>query len=137
MHLNRKLATRVLVVDDLVAAAESLEALLTINGYVVKCAHDGKSALRLAEAMTPAVVVLDIGLPDMTGYELARSLRETCACARSVLIALSGYGQEEHIRRATEAGIDHYLVKPAELSTLLNLISTAGPEVDDDIAATQ
>ncbi|MFM0024548.1 response regulator [Paraburkholderia azotifigens] len=138
VHLNRRLATRVLVVDDLVAAAESLEALLTINGYVVKCAHDGKSALRLAEAMTPAVVVLDIGLPDMTGYELARSLRETRACARSVLIALSGYGQEEHIRRAKEAGIDHYLVKPADLSALLNLISTAGPEVDDDgIAATR
>ncbi|BFG81349.1 hypothetical protein PTKU46_93830 [Paraburkholderia terrae] len=138
VHLNRRLATRVLVVDDLVAAAESLETLLTINGYVVKCAHDGKSALRLAEAMTPAVVVLDIGLPDMTGYELARSLRETGACARSVLIALSGYGQEEHIRRATEAGIDHYLVKPADVPALLNLISTAGPQADDEgIAATQ
>ena len=138
VHLNRKLATRVLVVDDLVAAAESLEALLTINGYVVECAHDGRSALRLAQAMTPAVVVLDIGLPDMTGYELARALRETGACARSVLIALSGYGQEEHIRRAAEAGIDHYLVKPADLSALLNLVSTADAEVDDDgIAATQ
>ncbi|AMV45339.1 response regulator [Paraburkholderia caribensis] len=132
VHLNRRLATRVLVVDDLVASAESLEALLTIHGYVVKCAYDGKSALRLAESMTPDVVVLDIGLPDMTGYELARSLRETSACAQSMLIALSGYGHDEHIRRAMDAGIDHYLVKPADLSVLLNLITTASPEVDGD-----
>jgi CheY-like chemotaxis protein len=132
VHLNRRVATRVLVVDDLVASAESLEALLTIHGYVVRCAHDGESALRLAEAMTPDVVVLDIGLPDMTGYELARSLRETSACAQSLLIALSGYGQEEHIRRATEAGVDHYLVKPADPSALLDLITTAGQEIDGD-----
>jgi len=126
VYLNRKGAKRVLIVDDLVAAAESLQALLTIHGCSVQCAHTGESALQAAEAMSPDVVVLDIGLPDMTGYHLARALRGTQACSRALLIALSGYGQEENIRRATEAGVDHYLVKPADPSTLLELFRGGG-----------
>ncbi|SIT35905.1 Histidine kinase [Paraburkholderia piptadeniae] len=123
VHLNRKAATRVLVVDDLVASAESLEALLAIHGYVVNCAIDGESALRAAADMRPDVVVLDIGLPDMTGYELARRLRQESACPGALMIALSGYGQEENVRRAMEAGVDHYLVKPADPSSLLDLLA--------------
>lgn len=137
VYLNRRGAKRVLIVDDLVAAAESLQALLTIHGCVVQCAHDGTSALRTAEAMSPDVVVLDIGLPDMTGYELARSLRETDTCANALLIALSGYGQEEHVRQATQAGVDHYLVKPADPSTLLELITAGGQGLEGEgVAAT-
>jgi signal transduction histidine kinase/DNA-binding response OmpR family regulator len=132
VHLNRKQATRVLVVDDLVASAESLEALLAIHGYIVKCATDGESALRVAAEMKPDVVVLDIGLPDMTGYELARYLRQGSDCPAALMIALSGYGQEENIRQAMEAGVDHYLVKPADPSALLELLAAReeGSEFD-------
>ncbi|MBN3756139.1 response regulator [Paraburkholderia sp. Tr-20389] len=124
VHLNRKAAIRVLVVDDLVASAESLEALLTIHGYIVRCAMDGATALQAAAEMRPDVIVLDIGLPDMTGYELAKYLRQGRACADALIIALSGYGQEDNIRQAMEAGVDHYLVKPADLTVLLDLLSS-------------
>jgi len=137
VHLNRKTATRVLVVDDLVASAESLEALLAIHGYIVRCATDGESALRVAGEMKPDVVVLDIGLPDMTGYELARALREGNDCPDALMIALSGYGQEENIRQAIEAGVDHYLVKPADPSALIDLLTAREEGRDyDGMAAT-
>lgn len=123
VHLNRKAATRALVVDDLAASAESLDALLTLHGFSVRCAADGESALRIAGEMLPDIVVLDIGLPDMSGYELARRLRGSGPCANALIIALSGYGQEDYIRHATDAGVDHYLVKPADVSTLLDLMS--------------
>jgi signal transduction histidine kinase len=123
VHLNRKAATRALVVDDLLASAESLDALLTLNGFSVKCAADGGSALRIAREMLPDIVVLDIGLPDMTGYELAKRLRTDGPCADALIIALSGYGQEEYIRHAAEAGIDHYLVKPADVGALVDLMA--------------
>lgn len=124
VHLHRKPAMRVLIVDDLVATAESLEALLTIHGYVVKCAGDGESALQLAAEMRPDVVILDIGLPGMSGHEVARRLRQDPTIyGECLIVALSGYGQEEHVRRATEAGVDHYLVKPADPSALLDSIA--------------
>ena len=123
VHLHRKAAVRVLIVDDLAASAESLETLLAIHGYVVRCAADGESALIIAEDMRPDVVVLDIGLPGMSGYELASHLRQNGDYKECLLIALSGYGQEEHIRRAMESGVDHYLVKPADASALLDLIA--------------
>ena len=122
VHLNRKTATRVLVVDDLAASAESLDALLTLHGFSVRCAVDGGSALRVAGEMRPDIVVLDIGLPDMSGYELAKHLRRG-VCANALIVALSGYGQEEYIRHATDAGVDHYLVKPADIGSLLELMS--------------
>jgi signal transduction histidine kinase/DNA-binding response OmpR family regulator len=125
VHLNRKPAVRVLVVDDLAASAESLEALLAIHGYIVKCAADGEVALRTAAEMRPAVVILDIGLPGMSGYEVARRLRQDEASRDCLIIALSGYGQDEHVRRAMEAGVDHYLVKPADLSVLLDILATS------------
>ncbi|MBP0594154.1 response regulator [Paraburkholderia sp. LEh10] len=137
VHLNRKMATRVLVVDDLVASAESLEALLAIYGYVVRCATDGESALRVAAEMKPDVIVLDIGLPDMTGYELARHLRQGSNCPTALMVALSGYGQEESIRQAMEAGVDHYLVKPADPAALLDLLAAYEEGRDyDGMAAT-
>lgn len=123
VHLNRKAATRALIVDDLAASAESLDALLTLHGFSVRCAADGGSAIRVANEMLPDVVVVDIGLPDMSGYELAQHLRRDGPCANALIIALSGYGQEEYIRQATEAGIDHYLVKPADVGALLELMS--------------
>jgi signal transduction histidine kinase/DNA-binding response OmpR family regulator len=125
VHLNRKQAIRVLIVDDIAASAESLEALLNIHGYIVRCAGDGESALLAAAEIRPDVVVLDIGLPGMSGYEVARRLRKDPVCADCLIIALSGYGQEDHIRRAVEAGVDRYLVKPADPSALLDAIAAS------------
>ncbi len=122
IHLHRKTPMRILVVDDLAASAESLQALLTIHGYEVERASDGESALIVAARMRPNVVVLDIGLPGISGYELARQLRRERSFAKCLLIALSGYGQEENVRLALEAGVDHYLVKPADPLVLLELI---------------
>jgi signal transduction histidine kinase/DNA-binding response OmpR family regulator len=135
VHLHRKPAMRVLVVDDLAASAESLEALLTIHGYVVRCACDGDSALRVAAEMRPDVVILDIGLPGMSGHEVARRLRQDKNNEKCLIVALSGYGQEEHVRRAIEAGVDHYLVKPADPCVLLDSIAMSEHRRgSDDIA---
>ena len=136
VHLNRKQAMRVLIVEDMTASAESLEALLTMHGYIVRCASDGESALRVAMEMRPDVVVLDIGLPGMSGYEVASRLRKDLAGRSCLIIALSGYGQEEHIRRALEAGVDRYLVKPADPSTLLDAIAASDKGHDSEGLAT-
>jgi signal transduction histidine kinase len=120
---------RVLVVEDNQDAAESLTTLLQLWGHDVRVAYDGLAALRLAEAEAPDVILSDIGLPGMDGYELARQLRARPAFGRVVLVALSGYGRDEDRRMAAEAGFDHHLVKPPELDTLLQLIGNvaAGP----------
>src|SRR6185295_4403299 len=102
---------RVLVVEDNQDAAESLTTLLQLWGHDVRVAYDGLAALRLAEAETPDVILSDIGLPGMDGYELARQLRARPAFGRVVLVALSGYGRDEDRRQAAEAGFDHHLVK--------------------------
>ncbi|MEZ0605624.1 response regulator [Paraburkholderia sp. IW21] len=137
VHLNRKQAIRVLIVDDLAASSESLEALLNIYGYIVRCAADGESALRMAAEMRPDVVVLDIGLPGMSGYEVARCLRQDSGCSECLIIALSGYGQEDQIRRAFEAGVDQYLVKPADTSALLDAIAATERRHGSDGIATR
>src|SRR6202035_1696475 len=103
---------RVLIVDDNVDAAESLAMLLRLWGHEVAVAHDGPGALRAAETQPPEVALLDIGLPGMDGYELARRLRPQPGLERTVLVALTGWGQEEDRRRSQEAGFDHHLVKP-------------------------
>ena len=113
---------RVLVVEDNHDAAESLSALLELWGHEVKIAYDGLAALRLAEASAPDVILSDIGLPGMDGYELARQLRARPMFGRVLLVALSGYGRDEDRRLAAEAGFDHHLVKPPDLDTLMRLI---------------
>jgi CheY-like chemotaxis protein len=85
-------------------------------------------ALRAAEARPPQVALLDIGLPGMDGYELARRLRARYGPGTAVLVALTGWGQEEDRRRAQEAGFDHHLVKPVDLSDLRALLAQAGPQ---------
>ncbi len=113
---------RILVVEDNQDAAESLATMLQLWGHEVRVAYDGLAALRLAEAETPDVILSDIGLPGMDGYELARHLRARPAFGRVVLVALSGYGRDEDRRQAAEAGFDHHLVKPPEMDTLLQLM---------------
>jgi signal transduction histidine kinase len=113
---------RVLVVDDNLDSAESLAMVLTLSGHETMIAHDGASALEAAATFKPHVIVLDIGLPDLDGYEVARRLREAPATRKSKLVALTGYGQDEDRRRATEAGFDHHVVKPVDPDRLLELL---------------
>ncbi|HJQ83982.1 MAG TPA: MASE1 domain-containing protein [Candidatus Binatia bacterium] len=120
---------KVLVVEDNQDAAEGLAAVLGLWGHDVRLAFDGAAALEAAESWSPDVIVSDLGLPGMDGYELARRLRERPAFGKAVLVALSGYGQAEDRRRALDAGFDHHLVKPADLAALADILSgvAAGP----------
>jgi CheY-like chemotaxis protein len=117
-------ARRILVVDDNQDSAESLAFLLELQGHEVRAAFDGPQALDLARSFEPDLVVLDIGLPRMNGYEVALRLREERGTDGLVLIALTGYGQEEDHRRSREAGFDHHLVKPVDLEKLQELLRT-------------
>jgi CheY-like chemotaxis protein len=110
------------LVDDNVDAAESLAMLLRLWGHEGAIAHDGPGALRAAEEQRPQVALLDIGLPSMDGYELARRLRPLPGMGQVVLVALTGWGQEEDRRRSEEAGFDHHLVKPVNLADLQQLL---------------
>jgi len=111
--------TRILVVDDNVDAAELLSDALTGLGYDTRTAYDGPSALEVAAAFNPDVALLDIGLPAMDGYELARRLRERPSAAKPLrLIALTGYGRDSDRARTREAGFDAHMVKPIDLSAL-------------------
>jgi two-component system CheB/CheR fusion protein len=103
---------RVLVVDDNADAATSLADLLAVIGHEVRVAHTGPAAIEAAATFRPEVLLLDIGLPGMDGYEVARRVREHSALKETLLVALTGYGQEEDRQRAAEAGFDHHLTKP-------------------------
>jgi CheY-like chemotaxis protein len=119
-HTNR--AYRVLVVDDNRDAASSLVLLLEIAGHKAARAHDGPSALEAAEKERPEVILLDIGLPTLNGYEVCRRIRARPWGASVMLIALTGWGQEEDRRRSHEAGFDGHLVKPVEYAELMTLL---------------
>ncbi len=115
-------SARILVVDDLVDAAESMAMMLVLEGHEVRTAHDGPAALEVAQAFRPRVLLLDIGLPGMDGYELARRVRSLPGFEDALLIAITGYGQAEDRDRARAAGFDHHLVKPVDASTLYGLL---------------
>jgi PAS domain S-box-containing protein len=112
----------ILVVDDNRDAAESLAMLLQLWGHEVHVVYDGQEAVEAAAAFRPDVVLLDIGLPRMSGYEVARRIRDERADG-VILIALTGWGQEEDRRRSQEAGFDHHLTKPVELPALQAVLS--------------
>jgi len=113
----------VLVVDDNVDAAQMLAALLEMHGHAVTLAYDGESAVETAMRIRPDVGLFDIGLPDIDGHEVARRLRAVPETAGTMLVALTGYGQEQDQRRAREAGFDHHMVKPADVVKLLELLA--------------
>ena len=112
-------AIRVLLVDDNVDAVELFGEYLASVGYDVRTAHDGPSALEVADAFRPRVAILDIGLPVMDGYELATRLRERLGDATPRLIAMTGYGQEEDRENSRRAGFERHLVKPVDAHALL------------------
>jgi signal transduction histidine kinase/CheY-like chemotaxis protein len=114
---------RVLVVDDNSDAAQMLEYLLTTENHKVRTANNGRDALTVADKFEPEIVLLDIGLPDLSGYEVARRLRQKNPA--SLLIAVSGWGQEEDRQRSLEAGFDYHLVKPVEFDELWKLLNRA------------
>ncbi len=113
---------RVLVVDDNVDSAESLSQVMRILGYPVAIGHDGVEAVEMAATWRPAVVLMDIGMPRMSGLEAARAMRELPGGERLWLIALSGWGQNEDRRKSREAGFDHHFVKPVDVEALIELI---------------
>ena len=116
---------RILVVDDNLDAAEGLAMLLSLRGHDVATAYDGQSALEKARKLQPDVVLLDIGLPRLDGFEVARRLREEHTSRPMLLVALTGYGQERDRVRAREAGFDHHLLKPVRLEMLEGLLAVA------------
>ena len=114
---------RILVVDDHAKVADSLAALLTLVGHTTEIAYTSAQALERVASFNPEVVLLDLGLPEMDGHELAGRLRQTPQCATARLIALTGYGTAEDRQRSREAGFDDHLVKPADLDTLQRAIA--------------
>ncbi|HVG06363.1 MAG TPA: ATP-binding protein [Thermoanaerobaculia bacterium] len=120
---------RVLVVEDNVDAAESLAALLHLWGHEVRMVHDGLAAIDAAREHHPEVVLLDIGLPGLDGYQVAKRLREDASMDGALLVAMTGYGQPEDRRRSREAGIHHHFVKPVEPFVLRTLLSNLGAPV--------
>jgi CheY-like chemotaxis protein/two-component sensor histidine kinase len=121
-------ALRVLVVDDNRDAADSLGVLLGLLGAEVEVVHGGADALRALETSRPSLVLLDIGMPGMDGYEVARRIRAMPALAGVTIAALTGWGQPEDRRRTREAGFDVHLVKPPDLAALEALVASLSRE---------
>ena len=117
---------RVLVVDDNYDAADSLGMLLQYLGAEAMTVHDGNAALDAARAFQPSVMLLDLGMPGMSGLEVARRVREDPSLRHTTLVALTGWGQREDRRRTEEAGFDYHLVKPADLPTLQSILALRG-----------
>jgi signal transduction histidine kinase/DNA-binding response OmpR family regulator len=115
---------RVLIVDDNTDAAHSLAMLMEVSGHETHLCYDGQSALTEAQEFQPDVVLLDIGLPGLDGLEVARRLRAMTLSPRPMLVALTGYGQNDDVRRSKEAGFDHHLVKPTDPQTLIALMAS-------------
>ena len=119
-------AERVLVVDDNRDAADSLGMMLGAFGAEVRVAYDGQGALRISELFRPNLVFLDIGMPGMDGFEVARRFRDLKmgACR---LVAVTGWGQEADRQRTASSGFDHHLTKPVEMNTLVGLFAERKP----------
>ena len=113
---------KILVVDDNVDAADTLEALLGMDGFDVTTVYDGVAAVTQARASTPDVIVMDIGMPGMDGYDAARLIRQQPGGDRIMLIALTGWGQATDKNRAAQAGFDHHLVKPVDYDMLMKCL---------------
>jgi signal transduction histidine kinase/DNA-binding response OmpR family regulator len=126
---------RVLVVDDNVDAADSLGRLLWMEGHVVQLAHDGPTALSAAADFRPDAIILDIGLPGIDGFEVARRLRRRPDANGVILLALTGYGRDEDRATSLEAGFDHHLVKPADTDELRRLLANIPVPAARDLKA--
>ena len=119
---------KILVADDSQDGADSLAFLLRTAGHDVQTAYDGRTAIQQAEQLKPDVVLLDIGMPEVSGYDVARAIRREAWGRNMRLIALTGWGQAEHRRRSLEVGFDDHLVKPVELDVLERMLQMGTPE---------
>jgi CheY-like chemotaxis protein len=119
---------RILVVDDNPDSAESLAMLLSLSGNETFTANDGAEALEAAGRLVPDILLLDIGLPKMNGYEVCRSIRSQPWGANMTIVALTGWGQDEDRRRSVEAGFDGHLVKPIDHGLLASLLADVGAQ---------
>jgi CheY-like chemotaxis protein len=115
---------RILLVDDNPDVTESLALLLQMQGHEVDTADCGLKGMEKAQTFRPQVVLLDIGLPDISGYEVAKRLRELPETRQAFLVAISGYGQPEDLEQSKSAGFDHHLLKPIDHSNLSALLTT-------------
>src|SRR5215217_547394 len=122
---------RILVVDDNHDSAMSLAMMLSIMGHDTRTAHDGESAVVTAESFLPEVVLLDIGLPKLNGYEVAQRIRKQAWGQSMFLIAVTGWGQEEDRQRSSEVGLNVHMVKPVEPAALERLLSDL--RTNDDV----
>jgi PAS domain S-box-containing protein len=121
---------RILVADDNEDAATSLATLLGMFGHDIRTANDGAEAVEVAAEFKPQVILLDIGMPKLNGYDACRRVRAEPWGQDALMIALTGWGQEEDKRRSREAGFDHHLVKPVDTSLLIKLVASCNPPVD-------
>jgi CheY-like chemotaxis protein len=121
--ISQQQSRRILVVDDNIDSANSLAMLLRMRGNDVLAAHDGFSALEIANKFAPEVVLLDIGMPGIDGLEVARQLRRMPNTKGAVLIAQTGWGQSEDQRRSVEAGFDYHFTKPVDVEMLQQLMA--------------
>ena len=121
---------RVLIADDNRDVTEVFEIMLTMMGHTVESAHDGIEAVEKAAGFHPDVIILDIGMPGLNGYDAARRIRETDTGKKAVLIAITGWGDAKDKRQSDEAGFNHHLVKPVDplaLAELLNSLQSPRP----------
>lgn len=118
-----KRSFRILVVDDNHDSALSLAMMLSIMGHETRTAHDGESAVQTAESFLPEVMLLDIGLPKLNGYEVAQRIRQQPWGTSMYLIAVTGWGQDEDRQRSSEVGLNVHMVKPVEPAALEKLLS--------------
>jgi CheY-like chemotaxis protein len=123
---------RILVVDDHPASAEMLVEILTMEGYAIEVARSGREALDIARSFAPALALLDIGLPDMNGFALARLFKAEAGLQQIRLIAVSGYGQAHDPSSSQQSCFDRYLVKPVDVEELLSLLADLS-QADPDI----
>ncbi len=123
---------RILVVDDNRMSADSMAKLLELTGHEAHTAYDGLEAVAAAATFRPDVILLDIGLPKLNGYEAARKIREQPWGKNIVMVALTGWGQDEDRQKSKEAGFNGHLVKPVELTALMKLLEELHPTAGSD-----
>jgi CheY-like chemotaxis protein len=120
---------RILIVDDSKDAADTLAMLLRLRGNEIRTAYDGLEAVKVAESYRPQLILLDIGLPKMNGYDVALEVRRQTWGRDVILVALTGWGQAEDRRRSKEAGFDFHIVKPVEIAALEKLLAEPADKV--------
>ena len=123
MSVNPAVSRRVLVVDDNEDSAESLTVLLRLKGHTVESRHDGRGAVETAELFRPEVILLDLGMPGLSGYEVCREIRNQPWGSEMLLIAQTGWGQDQDRQRTKDAGFDGHLTKPIDLARLEKILS--------------